>query len=97
MFFQSIIVMCPLTNINFVLFRRQKEKRINPACMSPNGSNGSDGTAAEYTKNLFTASLSSLPTSSTASSVSSAQFHPLALVGGFNTSSLGLTPNETRG
>ena len=65
--------------------------------MSPNGSNGSDGTAAEYTKNLFTASLSSLPTSSTASSVSSAQFHPLALVGGFNTSSLGLTPNETRG
>merc|ERR1712156_1115192 len=24
--------------------RRQKEKRINPACLSPNGSNGSDGT-----------------------------------------------------
>lgn len=87
-----MIVMCPLT-LN-VIFRRQKEKRINPACMSPNGSNGSDGT--EYTKNLFTASLSSLPTSSTQSS---AQFHPLALVGGFNTPSLGLTvtPNETRG
>ena len=75
-------------------YRRQKEKRINPACMSPNGSNGSDGT--EYTKNLFTASLSSLPTSS-AVPQSSAQFHPLALVGGFNAPSLGLTPNETRG
>lgn len=91
--------MCPLTNIINIslLFRRQKEKRINPACMSPNGSNGSDGTAAEYTKNLFTASLSSLPTSSTVP-VSSAQFHhPLAsLVGGFNPASL-LTPNETRG
>lgn len=88
--------MCPLTNIFPYCFRRQKEKRINPACMSPNGSNGSDGTAAEYTKNLFTASLSSLPTSSTVP-VSSAQFHPLAsLVGGFNPASL-LTPNETRG
>ena len=42
----------------FSNFRRQKEKRINPACLSPNGSNGSDG-GNEYTKNLFTASLSS--------------------------------------
>merc|ERR1719195_2198724 len=38
--------------------RRQKEKRINPACLSPTGSNGSNGN--DYTKNLFTASLSSL-------------------------------------
>ena len=49
-----------MTTIYF-FFRRQKEKRINPACLSPNGSNGSDGN--EYTKNLFTASLSSLSSS----------------------------------
>jgi hypothetical protein len=51
--------MIPKNNQSFFSkFRRQKEKRINPACLSPNGSNGSDG-GNEYTKNLFTASLSS--------------------------------------
>merc|ERR1712223_2121362 len=63
--------------------RRQKEKRINPACLSPTGSNGSNGN--DHTKNLFTASLASLPTSTSSSSSSNAaaaaaaaamQFHP---------------------
>merc|ERR1719225_2376718 len=49
--------------------RRQKEKRINPACLSPTGSNGSNGN--DYTKNLFTASLSSLTSSVPTSLVSS--------------------------
>ena len=89
-------------NIMYIFTRRQKEKRINPACLSPTGSNGSNGN--DYTKNLFTASLASLPTSlaslptptSSSPSTGSMQFHPLALVaGGFNARSLGLPrPNE---
>merc|ERR1712223_1089000 len=88
--------------------RRQKEKRINPACLSPNGSNGSDGN--EYTKNLFTASLSSLSSSvpssvhsqvTAAAAAAAMQFHPLALMaGGLNARSLGFPrpqPNETLG
>merc|ERR1711953_155395 len=88
--------------------RRQKEKRINPACLSPTGSNGSNGN--DYTKNLFTASLASLPTSTSSSTTSNAaaaaaaaamQFHPLALMaGGLNARSLGFPrpqPNETLG
>ena len=63
-------------------FRRQKEKRINPSCASPplsfsgcsNGDLGHGGSQG----NMYTASLSSLPTS-TQNTLTS--LHPLALVG----------------
>ena len=81
--------------MNIFICRRQKEKRINPACLSPNGSNGSEGN--EYTKNLFTASIS-LPASSGISGQNSANlppFHPLALAG-FNPAALNsLNSSET--
>ena len=59
--------------------RRQKEKRINPACVSPLGfSSGSLDLPNGMSENMYTASLSSLPTSTQGSL---APFHPLALVG----------------
>jgi hypothetical protein len=62
--------------------RRQKEKRINPSCASPplsfsGCSNGDLGHGVSQ-GNMYTASLSSLPTS-TQNTLTS--LHPLALVG----------------
>ena len=71
-----------LNNILHQYSRRQKEKRINPACASPPlgflGCPPGELTNGGTHGNMYTASLSSLPTT-TQSSLHS--FHPLALVG----------------
>ena len=62
----------------FSYFRRQKEKRINPACASPPLGFPSCHSGDINNGNMYTASMSSLPTS-TQNSLSS--LHPLALMG----------------
>ena len=63
-------------------YRRQKEKRINPACASPPlgfpSCHSGDLNNSGAHRNMYTASLSSLPTS-TQNTLTS--LHPLALVG----------------
>ena len=63
-------------------YRRQKEKRINPACASPplgfSSCHAGDISTGAHHGNMYTASMSSLPTS-TQNTLTS--LHPLALMG----------------